>query len=408
MITLLSFLECWLPPADPPSLPLASLPLLSQNGIHGCAGTQAVLELHDATAGGGSIATPQAAERGRYRGYGDISFSSVPVSESPGQFDDSLLLHGSQGSRHSERQGKGKGKGKYINPGTAIRQGSHSGRPPHSTVADFFRPHGSTCRLLIHHELQLQSLQQDCKLHLYLRSGQRSFLPNLHGMATEWSRLRKEEPQKISSPLRVILLQAVLVEMDTRVQLALQKEKQAIIEMKWLTDMDAWTYMRWTAEKSQLELMEDQKPRPHESLLESIAELRTLVTPDSIKKFASLKGIPQGAPVGVDPLPVGAGVPSPGRSHVGATPSTDQQQLPSSSGCPASSDRPGLSGLSNPASRWRLNVCAHKRRRSHSALPLLARRRLARCVLRKMYVCMYVCVCVCWRACVQSFCPKDV
>eukprot|EP00439_Symbiodinium_sp_Y106_P022921 s7586_g2.t2 len=158
-------------------------------------------------------------------------------------------------------------------------------------------------RLLIHHELQLQSLQQDCKLHLYLRSGQRSFLPNLHGMATEWSRLRREEPQKIGSPLRVILLQAVLVEMDTRVQLALQKEKQAIIEMKWLTDMDAWTYMRWNAEKSQLELMEDQKPRPHESLLESIAELRTLVTPDSIKKFASLKGIPQGAPVGVDPLP---------------------------------------------------------------------------------------------------------
>ena len=265
---------------------------------------------------------------------------------------------------------------------------------------------GQLARLLIHHELQLQSLQQDCKLHLYLRSGQRSFLPNLHGMATEWSRLRREEPQKIGSPLRVILLQAVLVEMDTRVQLALQKEKQAIIEMKWLTDMDAWTYMRWNAEKSQLELMEDQKPRPHESLLESIAELRTLVTPDSIKKFASLKGIPQGAPVGVDPLPVGAGVPSPGRSHVGATPSTDQQQLPSSSGCPASSGPSGALRAVKSSKPLAVKRVRPQRRRSHSALPLLARRRLARCVLRKMYVCMYVCVC--WRACVQSFCPKDV
>ena len=100
-------------------------------------------------------------------------------------------------------------------------------------------------------------------------------------MATEWSRLRKDEPAKITSPLRVVLLQAVLMEMETRAKLALQKEKQAVVEMKWLTEMDGWTYMQWNAQKGQLELLEDQPPLPHETLLESLTELRKLVTSDS-------------------------------------------------------------------------------------------------------------------------------
>ena len=65
------------------------------------------------------------------------------------------------------------------------------------------------------------------------------------------------------------------------------------MDMKWLTEMDGWTYMQWNPHKNQLELMEDQSPLPHETLLESLAELRKLVNPDSIKKFASMKGIPQ-------------------------------------------------------------------------------------------------------------------
>ena len=45
----------------------------------------------------------------------------------------------------------------------------------------------------------------------------------------------------------------------------------------------------------------------------------------------------------------------------------------------------------------RMYVCMFRpqRRRSYQALPLLARRRLARCVLKKMYACTYVCLDVC-------------
>ena len=78
-------------------------------------------------------------------------------------------------------------------------------------------------RLLLRHEMQIQSLQADTRLHLYLRNGAQSFLPNLYGIATEWSRLRQEEPGKIVNPLRVVLPQAVLQEMKTITKLVIAK-----------------------------------------------------------------------------------------------------------------------------------------------------------------------------------------
>eukprot|EP00439_Symbiodinium_sp_Y106_P033927 s5501_g4.t1 len=80
--------------------------------------------------------------------------------------------------------------------------------------------------------------------------------------------------------------------MATRAKLALQKEKQNVVDMKWLTEMEGWTYLQWNTQRGQLELVVDQAPLP-EALLESLTELCKLVTPDTIKKFASLKGIPQ-------------------------------------------------------------------------------------------------------------------
>ena len=107
--------------------------------------------------------------------------------------------------------------------------------------------------------------------------------------------------------------------MDTRVKLALQKEKKTVIDMQWLTQMDAWTYMQWNAQKGQLELMEDQKPLPHETLLESLVDA-------GLHQEVSLSDrTPARTPIGVDPLSAGAGVPSPGRPSVGAASSVDQR-----------------------------------------------------------------------------------
>ncbi|CAE7272223.1 unnamed protein product [Symbiodinium sp. CCMP2592] len=209
-------------------------------------------------------------------------------------------------STSSEPKGKGKGKqpkGKGRGKGGKSRPAAQqSWNDQWSSDQSWSSGHswtssgdltGQMARLLLRHEQQLQSIQQDCKLHLYLRSGKESFLPNLCEIAKEWSRLRRDEPGKINSPLRTLLLKATLQEMETRIKLTISKEKQATIDMQWYKEEEGWTYMQWNAQKGQLELQAAPSPLATETLIELLRELRTLVNPDSVKKFASLRGLPQ-------------------------------------------------------------------------------------------------------------------
>ncbi|CAE7250752.1 unnamed protein product [Symbiodinium sp. CCMP2592] len=209
-------------------------------------------------------------------------------------------------STSSEPKGKGKGKqpkGKGRGKGGKSRPAAQqSWNDQWSSDQSWSSGHswtssgdltGQMARLLLRHEQQLQSIQQDCKLHLYLRSGKESFLPNLCEVAKEWSRLRRDEPGKINSPLRTLLLRATLQEMETRIKLTISKEKQTAIDMQWYKEEEGWTYMQWNAQKAQLELQATPSPLATETLLELLRELRTLVNPDSVKKFASLRGLPQ-------------------------------------------------------------------------------------------------------------------
>ncbi|CAE7795363.1 unnamed protein product [Symbiodinium sp. CCMP2592] len=153
------------------------------------------------------------------------------------------------------KQPKGKGRGKGGKSRPAAQQSWNDQWSPdqswssgHSwtSSADLT---GQMARLLLRHEQQLQSIQQDCKLHLYLRSGKESFLPNLCEIAKEWSRLRRDKPGNINSPLRTLLLRATLQEMETRIKLTLSKEKQTAIDMQWYKEEEGWTYMQWNAQK---------------------------------------------------------------------------------------------------------------------------------------------------------------
>ena len=114
-------------------------------------------------------------------------------------------------------------------------------------------------RLLLRHEMQIPNLQPDTRLHLYLRNGAQSFLPDLYGIATEWSRLQQEEPGKIVNPLRVVLLQAVLQEMKTIIKLVIAKEasKKNALDLKWINAEEAWSYMKWNSQESRLEMDEN-------------------------------------------------------------------------------------------------------------------------------------------------------
>ncbi|CAE7668683.1 unnamed protein product [Symbiodinium sp. CCMP2592] len=268
MITLLSFLECWL-----------------NNTFPAIAST--------------ALDQPDQRELGLFQ-----NFMTPPAGMDAAQLkhrlsvDHDVRQHGSEG-KGKGKQPKGKGRGKGGKSRPAAQQSwndqwssDQSWSSGHSWTSSGDLT-GQMARLLLRHEQQLQSIQQDCKLHLYLRSGKESFLPNLCEIAKEWSRLRRDEPGKINSPLRTLLLKATLQEMETRIKLTISKEKQAAIDMQWYKEEEGWTYMQWNAQKGQLELQAAPSPLATETLLELLRELRTLVNPDSVKKFASLRGLPQ-------------------------------------------------------------------------------------------------------------------
>ena len=109
-------------------------------------------------------------------------------------------------------------------------------------------------------------------------------------IATEWGRLRQEDPTKITSPLRVVLMKAVVQEMATRARLILDKEQSLknVTDLKWIVD-GSWSYMKWNPQLRALELDEQMKPLPPTELQATIQELSRLIDPDSVRRFASIR-----------------------------------------------------------------------------------------------------------------------
>ena len=227
--------------------------------------------------------------------------SAEETSTGPPSSDQGLYL---TNPSTSARQPKGKGKGKGKGGG---KQKGRQSMPPRgdwtsssSEWGQTWQTHGrqhqgdllhQLSRLVLRHELQLQNVQSDTKIHLYLRTGAHSFLPSLFSIAREWGRLYRDEPQKLGLSLRETLLIALLKEMATRAKLVMNKEtaKQSAVDMGWLTSEGRWAFMQWNPQTAQLDLLETPQPRDHEEILRDIDRMVELVNGDSVKRFSSAK-----------------------------------------------------------------------------------------------------------------------
>ena len=197
-------------------------------------------------------------------------------------------LQGQPRDAKNKGKGKGKGKGKHQPQWRGRGRLGFGGQQDQGHYEDGLLRKMAT--LLVRHELSIQDLQMDTRLHFYMRSGAQSFLPNLYGIANEWGRLREEDPTKITSPLRVVLMKAVLQEMATRARLILDKEQSLknATDLKWIVD-GSWSYMKWNPQTRSLDLDDQTKPLPPAELQCTIQELSRLIDPDSVRRFASIR-----------------------------------------------------------------------------------------------------------------------
>ncbi|OLP94688.1 hypothetical protein AK812_SmicGene23285 [Symbiodinium microadriaticum] len=197
--------------------------------------------------------------------------------------------------------GKGKGKSKGQNKGYGKGYGRHSYGTssleggPWSKEADHYSMDRESvmeqmARMMLRHERQLQSLQQDQKLHLFLRpEAPASAVPLMVKVAQTWRKLMDEG--KVRSSLRETMLRELIQELRNRIQgfNARPEMKEKAMQMNWTDSQGAWNYLRWNPETQQEELVPQVESRTTESILADLKVIEDLISGTTIRHFGSVR-----------------------------------------------------------------------------------------------------------------------
>ena len=197
--------------------------------------------------------------------------------------------------------GKGKGKSKGQNKGYGKGYGKHSYGTssleggPWSKEADHYSMDRESlmeqmARMMLRHERQLQSLQQDQKLHLFLRpEAPASAVPLMVKVAQTWRKLMDEG--KVRSSLREAMLRELIQELRNRIQgfNARSEMKEKAMQMNWTDSQGAWNYLRWNPETQQEELVPQVESRTTESILADLKVIEDLISGTTIRHFGSVR-----------------------------------------------------------------------------------------------------------------------
>ena len=118
------------------------------------------------------------------------------------------------GSRQSQRQA-GSGLGKRRRPNEGSRSNSDPVMPLLRAVA----------QLTLRQEDAINILRMDKSFLLLMRTaGDATMLPTFLQVSKEWRLAKEAKPPKVTSPLRIVLVKAMMVEMHARTQKAFSDE----------------------------------------------------------------------------------------------------------------------------------------------------------------------------------------
>lgn len=107
-----------------------------------------------------------------------------------------------------------------------------------------------TLRLADEHQLLLQ----DCGFTWVVSTVQGGVLPMMFGISSEWKKLRDENPQQITRPLHVLMLECILTELQARLKKVVEDPavREAGIQAGWYTEQGVWLYKTWDPIQKQL------------------------------------------------------------------------------------------------------------------------------------------------------------
>ncbi|CAE7286698.1 unnamed protein product, partial [Symbiodinium necroappetens] len=193
-------------------------------------------------------------------------------------------------SKGGRSKGLGKGRGKGF--GKSNYSGPSQEGGPWSAEVDYYSIDresmmGQMARMLIRHERQLQSLQQDQKLHLFLRPA--SAVPLMVKVARTWRELM--DAGKVRSSLRETMLRELIQELKSRIQgfNARPEMKEKAMQMNWTDSQGAWNYLRWNPETQKEELVPQVESRTTGQILEDLQAIENLINGTTIRHFGSVR-----------------------------------------------------------------------------------------------------------------------
>ena len=149
--------------------------------------------------------------------------------------------------------------------------------------------------LLLHHERQLQQVQRQDTLILFIQPGQQGPLPHLEKLAQEWKELQaKSQDQPPQLNLRTYMLRGLLKEVYLRIQnMASSKKGEELwdraVERGVLLPDGAWPYQKWDPTAKKL-VRSHRAPMQMSRTLHQFAHLdELLATNDQLVRFQSLR-----------------------------------------------------------------------------------------------------------------------
>ena len=235
----------------------------------------------------------------------------------------------------------------------------------------------SLVQLSLRHEAELGRLRADCGFMLFLDTPQTNpaagIMPGVKEVAVEWS--KQFAAGTVKSPLRNLLMMAIIKELQTRLTAFLQDEDRCAraISAGWMAEghnaLDpVWNYWGWNPKEKRQEKT-DQQPMQTTAVQAQLQLLEANIAKEGVLlNFRSTKDLEKEQDLEVVPfmITVGLRAPESHARHTGHFSSSAGVQYASSLG--PGSGRRDLRG-SRWQSSWRRTICPRRIANGAVALP---------------------------------------
>ena len=132
-------------------------------------------------------------------------------------------------------------------------------------------------------------LRQEKCFVLFMKNEQEGIVQALLQVSREWNKKKEEGGAVLRSPLRTLLMQSMLQELQNRTQkeVATEEGKAVLLKRGWLTSENSWVYLKWDRQAKQLIQDPDRPALQHAEAIRLLTWMMKALQGDIIQRFGS-------------------------------------------------------------------------------------------------------------------------